>query len=248
VISAHSAIVCTRSPVLAAALDGKFQVTLSREFALHMVVTRGKEATSREIHLPDDEPSIVAKMVDFLYSSDYDDNADVPAIHRAGSTLDSPPLSSKTQNDRETVGNISTNSAQPLEYNPRSMLVNTKVYIIADKYGIPALKDRATEKFNRGMKISIHMGLLARSIRLLYENTMDSDRMLRDLIIQQISRSLGVFLKSKSIVKVLMDYPGLGIEVLEAVRKMQDKDRAELKKGSSQKRKLSALSSFRSQL
>jgi hypothetical protein len=47
----------------------------------------GQEALSKEILLPNDEPDIVARMVDLLYSQDYDDR------EAAGSALTSPTTS-----------------------------------------------------------------------------------------------------------------------------------------------------------
>jgi len=67
---------------------------------------------SQEIFLEEDEPLIVAKMVDFLYSLDYDD-------HRQDETaVEEPPL-----------------------------VINAKVYIIADKYNIKSLKEWAVTKY-----------------------------------------------------------------------------------------------------
>ncbi|KAH7306166.1 hypothetical protein BKA65DRAFT_199353 [Rhexocercosporidium sp. MPI-PUGE-AT-0058] len=112
VVPAHRAIVCPRLKVLSTALDGTF-----------------KEALSQEIFLEDDEPLIVAKMIDFLYCLDYDDHRS-EVFQPQGSTESIP-----------AVNDTTAEVEQPAELSALSLLINAKTYIIGDKYDIILLKE-----------------------------------------------------------------------------------------------------------
>lgn len=58
---------------------------------------------------------------------------------------------------------------------PASMEVNTMVYIIADKYDVPGLKDLAVQKNQKSIAINWQSDYFCSSLKLLYENTVSSD-------------------------------------------------------------------------
>ncbi|KAA8564609.1 hypothetical protein EYC84_011521 [Monilinia fructicola] len=97
----HRVVVCTQSKPIQAAANGNF-----------------RESITGILNLEDDDPSTVARMINFLYTQDYDDT---------------------------------TTSEESHIENHGPLLVNTMLYVIADKYDIPPLKMLATKKFETAL-------------------------------------------------------------------------------------------------
>jgi hypothetical protein len=70
-----------------------------------------------------------------------------------------------------------------LEYNPLSLVTNVKVYAIAIRNEIEALKKLASTKYQQVVLKSWNSPAFAESTRLVYENSMESDRAIRDVIV-----------------------------------------------------------------
>ncbi|KAK8184853.1 uncharacterized protein BKA78DRAFT_322883 [Phyllosticta capitalensis] len=95
---------------------------------------------------------------------------------------------------------------------PPNLVVHAKVYAIAEKYGITGLKDLARHKFS--IQAEHHWATLefADSIPEVYETTVDSDRGLRDIVIQSF-REHPQLARSKDMELVVRDTPGLAWEL-----------------------------------
>jgi len=188
---------------------------------------------SNEIYLPDDEPGVVEKMVDFLYTADYDDhraagdwafkaksdtNVAPPAFEEIGVVVvaDDPPDSAKEETveyaEQDYLKEDSTVSI--LEYNPLSLMTNVKVYIIADKNEIGALKKLASTKYQQVVQKSWNNPAFAESARLVYENTMESDRAIRNVIVQTASDNIKALLDRGEFVELLNSHGELATEIL----------------------------------
>jgi len=230
VIGAHCAIICSRSRVFAAAIDGQFQ-----------------ESISHEIYLEDDEPDIVVKMIDFLYGLDYDDcrstprecsthagnqNVDVSMVAFHGINRDTmfanwrvrePPSAPPPEDVPddvpedivEAVAEESTNSHQL--YNSISLTTNAKVFIIADKYEIQALKEWAVIKYKEVLPSSWNSPNFIESACLIYNNTLETDRILRDVIVQEASKNIKELLDRGEFVDLLKRHGDFAAEVLKEV-------------------------------
>ncbi|CZR66719.1 uncharacterized protein PAC_16620 [Phialocephala subalpina] len=184
-IRVHRAIVCPRSQVLSAAVDGAF-----------------KEALSQEIFLEEDEPLIVAKMIDFLYCLDYDD-------HR---------LDAGFQGTESIPAVDETAAAEPpTGLNASSLLVNAKTYIIADKYNIQSLKEWAVTKYKEVVPATWNSASFVESARLIFENTPESDRMLREIIIRKASENVKALFDRSEFVTLLQGHGDFTMEVLRDV-------------------------------
>jgi hypothetical protein len=141
----------------------------------------------------------VGKMIDFLYKLDYDDHRSAPTIP-------------KTVDQDQTV-----DEDQPQRVNPLSLLINAKVYVIADKYEIQALKDLATAKYMHVLPETWNNSAFTESASLVYNNTMETDRMLRDAIVQGASENVKVLLDRGEFVDLLKSQSDLAVEVLRKV-------------------------------
>ncbi|TAQ87236.1 hypothetical protein B7494_g4422 [Chlorociboria aeruginascens] len=195
----HCAIVCTRSPVIAAAVDGQFM-----------------EAAMRDIDYSIEELPILNAMINYLYMGDYDDQvgnegqAYEDTLPPSSSTRSSisrnrevnptqfdpydmpgdPPPAEEPQAEVEVMGERKVFEAEKLEDKASALLFNTKVYIIADKYDIPVLKTLAKAKYERSIISHWNTPTFSEAAKLLWENTMDDDRLLRNVVIDAATANL----------------------------------------------------------
>jgi len=92
-------------------------------------------------------------MIDFIYTDSYCDNT--------------------------TIG-TAVGSSQKAPGVPQSLLLNTKIYIIADKYDIQILKLYAVKKYSEALPREGLTSSFSSSLRLMYEQTLENDRLLKD--------------------------------------------------------------------
>jgi hypothetical protein len=109
------------------------------------------------------------------------------------------------------------NKTQPESLNPVSLLINAKVYIIADKYEIQALKDLAAAKYKSVLPKTWNSSAFTESSGLVYNNTLDTDRMLRNAIVQEASKHVKILLDRGEFVDLLESRGDLAVEVLKNV-------------------------------
>lgn len=143
---------------------------------------------SQEIYLDDDEPLIVGKMTGFLYALDYDDH----------------PTSSLAEPANEATS-------------PASLLINAKVYVIADKYELNALKKLACTKYKEALPITWNTSIFSKSASLVFDNTVETDRMLRDVIVQVASDNARALLDRGEFVEMLKHHGDIATEIMRMV-------------------------------
>jgi hypothetical protein len=112
------------------------------------------------INLEEEDPEIFERVVKFMYTSDYNDSP-----------------GSETTTITRTASTKSGTTSQAL-------IVNTKVYVSADKWDIPALKKLAANKFEDALPKEGKSSTFAMSLRLMFEETPESDRLLKDIALK----------------------------------------------------------------
>ncbi|CAD6444460.1 6a6c280b-755d-4884-8bd3-fc363dc20355 [Sclerotinia trifoliorum] len=223
VFNAHRAVVCMRSPVIAAAMDDD----------------RWEEAAKGEYHMSDDELPVVEAMIHYLYLRTYDDQVVSPPealgshsqveIGKDEMPPSPPTLGSESEPDPEpeldtwrTRANLSWNNggivpeAIPVSL-PSSLLLNAKVYIIADKYMIPALKSLACEKCSKSLEEHWNTPEFSATAELLWENTPSSDMLLRDSVVATAASNIDVLLDRGEFVEFMSAHGDFAVEVLKRV-------------------------------
>ncbi|KAB8294955.1 hypothetical protein EYC80_006908 [Monilinia laxa] len=245
VFDVHRAVVCMRSPVLAAAMDNDCW----------------EEAAKSEYHMGDDELPIVEAMIRYFYHGTYDDQVALGnepsedgsqlGIENAG--LPPSPLSPEVDliveeippepqaggwgiTPSESSGGLLwgrrqegrfgfVQQAQPevspepaADSTPSSLLFNAKVYIIADKYMIPALKDLANEKCLRGVEAHWNTPEFSKVAELLWENTAESDKMLRDAVLTAAAAHSDGLLDRGEFVEFMSGHGDFAVEVMKKAR------------------------------
>ncbi|KAL2005190.1 hypothetical protein VTN00DRAFT_3040 [Thermoascus crustaceus] len=182
-----------------------------------------KEATSGEIHLEDDRPSIIKKMFDYLYTLDYDDGSAPCPMNGAADHLPSEALEVRDEMDGPVP-------ESPVSENPRDKedkeknalisspadqadkgaeeeapsLLNAQIYAIGEKYGIHGLKGLALKKFERAIENSWQNNTFCSVIILIYNSTHQGDRGLRDAVTKVACQNAGI-LKTKTEFQAVLD-------------------------------------------
>ncbi|KAH7371886.1 hypothetical protein BKA64DRAFT_689686 [Cadophora sp. MPI-SDFR-AT-0126] len=158
IFKVHCSIICSQSKVLARMVDGQF-----------------KEAALRNIELPNDELPVVAAMMRYLYTGNY--------IDEAGRS--NGPITGMPESTAEAISPRADPDAMPTDEDDTGLplLFNVKVYIMADIYDLPGLKTLAKKKFEKAATICWNTPLFTAAAKKLWENTVSSDRMLRDVIV-----------------------------------------------------------------
>ncbi|KAJ9645808.1 hypothetical protein H2201_003612 [Coniosporium apollinis] len=88
------------------------------------------------------------------------------------------------------------------------LILHAKMYAIAEKYGIKGLKSLARSKFSTQIEQHWSSAELPETIQDVYETTVDSDRGLRDIVVQTF-RAHPELARRKDIEAVVRETPGV---------------------------------------
>ncbi|KFY87362.1 hypothetical protein V500_07007 [Pseudogymnoascus sp. VKM F-4518 (FW-2643)] len=151
------------------------------------------------IDLTEYEPKIVEKMLRFIYQEDYDDEHETV------------PLPDSIKHAPQKPG-------RPLP-NGEALLVNIKVLIIAEKFGLDDLMDLAVEKHDGAAQELWDTPSFEKSITLLYDSKMDEVGSLafRRATADAIANNAAALLERATFREVLNRYGDLATEVLSVV-------------------------------
>ncbi|EGD96081.1 hypothetical protein TESG_03541 [Trichophyton tonsurans CBS 112818] len=182
---AHRAVVCTQSDFFKAVFKSDF-----------------KEAKSRTVELPDDDFETIERVLSFLYLQEYDDNGhlmtwDSKVVVPSSSTDGSSAKSDEKQAKTSDAG-----------------LNNVRVYVAADKFGIPLLQTLAAKKFTRWANNTWDSMRFLPDIEEILTITPPHDRTLREILADVISKNLNWFASRKDFRAVIENSGSLGSAVL----------------------------------
>ena len=92
------------------------------------------------------------------------------------------------------------------------LLLHTRVYALAEKYDIPALKSLARRKFEMAMACFYDSPEFADAVEEVYYSTIDTDRGLRDIVLQAF-RSHPQLASTQDVFAVIKETPALAFEL-----------------------------------
>ncbi|EME45178.1 hypothetical protein DOTSEDRAFT_71038 [Dothistroma septosporum NZE10] len=122
-----------------------------------------------------------------------------------------PPLETDLGSDEEL------REEHELTESESHLVLHTQIYALAEKYDIPALKQLARHKFEMSAACYYDAPELADAIEFVYSSTMDSDRGLRDVVLQ-LFRSHPQLANTQDIFAVLKETPTLALELWKVER------------------------------
>ena len=130
-------------------------------------------------------------MLEFMYTSSYDDGRTIaiPAlVDDSAERVSNDGLryasnnKNKSKKGRQVLESIDSTPLAAIKEDSvdSSLLINAKVYVIADKYDIQPLKQLAETKYKNGLLGHWNSDSFVSSLKLLYEETPDNNRALKD--------------------------------------------------------------------
>jgi speckle-type POZ protein len=97
------------------------------------------------------------------------------------------------------------------------MIFDVKVYSIADKYDVMALKSQAKDKFEKVAKSCWNMGDFPPAISEVYSSTPATDRGLRDLVVEISCTHIDALLARQDFRNVLQETVGFAADVTQLI-------------------------------
>lgn len=137
---------------------------------------RLQEAMTGQVTLEDD-PRIVAKMIDYLYCADYEDCDESPMVELAEeqteiSTIDK--IADTAGSDMAAVASVPAKE--------KRARLNAEIYVIADKYQIEGLKILAMQKMESSLQSNWTDTEFIHTIQYVYGPNSPSHSELRDIL------------------------------------------------------------------
>ena len=105
------------------------------------------------------------------------------------------------------------------------MIFNVEVYSITDKYGILALKLRATEKFGKAVRTYWDMDDFAYAITEVYSSTPSKDRGLRDTVVEVAYKYISTLLEKDDFWGVVEEAVGFAADVTQLIAQSESLSR-----------------------
>lgn len=110
----------------------------------------------------------------------------------------------------------------PIISTPSALLFNAKVYIIADKYMIPGLKELANEQCVKSVKEHWNTPEFSEAAELLWENTAESDKLSRDAVVTAAATHIDGLLDRGEFVAFMSTHGDFAVEVMKRTRGLLD--------------------------
>lgn len=133
--------------------------------------------------------------------------------------MPSPSMGAQTPpSDLEAESASESEQAEEAEGEHESHLVqHTRVYALAEKYDIPSLKQLAKSKFEMAMACNYDSPEFADAIEEVYCSTIDSDRGLRDVVLETF-KCHPQLASTQDVYEVIKDTPTLAMELFKVER------------------------------
>lgn len=122
-----------------------------------------------------------------------------------------PPLVSDNESDYDSYSD--EDESEDESY----LVLHTKVYALAEKYDIPSLKQLAKSKFEMAMACNYDSPDFADAIEEVYCSTIDSDRGLRDVVLEAF-KSHPQLANTGDVYSVIQGTPSLALELFKVER------------------------------
>lgn len=163
-------------------------------------------------------------MLTYLYTLDYDDG-DAPKAMAVAVSQNTDGRVPNPNSRPEVMDDASASHCQRMN--------NVRVYALAEKYNIPALKDLAKTKFrnSQGTHRCVHYREV---INAIFESTPDTDSGLRNIAIRNCSKAMNVekCLEEEVLAPVIRHHGSFGLGVLREVVMRHKSELEKQKRGS----------------
>jgi hypothetical protein len=183
--------------------------------------------------MSEDNPRAVKEFICNLYNADYDHIDPGSTVPESNLLTDERPQSTHLVmpgdsiiNERSAGGLAERRSGEDdspkttferVHMNFANALVfNTEMYILADKYDVPALKLLATAKFETAAIWGPSSSKFCEAVELLWENTRDDDVMLRNIVTNIALTNIDTLANKEEFIALMPQNGSFGLALLNA--------------------------------
>lgn len=159
-------------------------------------------------------------MVEFLYTDNYTtvplEQVQPPASPSNSAKRRKTTLKRKRQASSSSAV-IETNdveNAEAIASTEEDLTIHIKVYILGDKYDIPSLKKHVVKKFRERIIRHSSTPLLFESIILLYENTQEFDRDLKEVMLERVHEKRHLMALEDNFCDMLRNCPNFATDLI----------------------------------
>ncbi|KAH8650977.1 hypothetical protein BGZ60DRAFT_534153 [Tricladium varicosporioides] len=132
--------------------------------------------------------------------------------------MDQPPLVISGSVDAETQSsNASIATSLPLDIIKGPLVTSAKLYILGDKYDIPSFKNLASYKYKDIVKDRWNHDTFAESDKIIYENIVRDEDVLKDVIIKAAHANMSQLLDRGEFVNLHKNSNDMTFDVLAAM-------------------------------
>jgi hypothetical protein len=163
---------------------------------------------------------MVEKMIGFCYSTQYCDGrgSDVAADQdRSNEIRQSYDDGSPYKTNNIGLANHSADVLDETDPSHCALVVNANVYILGDKYNIPALKNLAARKYAEIVKNHWNGPKFGESAQLVYNNIVSKEDKLRDVIVEAARLNIKELRDRGEFMEQLRQHADLSADILNAV-------------------------------
>lgn len=179
-----------------------------------------QEAYSNRIELEDDDPATVERMISYIYTFDYKDEQHQDRESNSCSSVSPGEDVEITIGENEDMSDH--DGVQP------ALASSVRVYAIADKYGMPSLKELAKERFCNWAEGNWTHEDFSDIVREIFQSTPNSDRGLRDVVVRIVATHVDNLTQKDEFRHLLEEIGDLGLGVLCQVLTTHSKEVSDL--------------------
>ncbi|KAL8722652.1 MAG: hypothetical protein Q9225_000884 [Loekoesia sp. 1 TL-2023] len=138
--------------------------------------------------------------------------------------IEEPPATEPPATDppaaETTVEEAGEQTAEAASQNegPQRLSINASMYIIGDRYDLRELKDLAREKFSIALVDRWDKEDLPDVIRTIYENTLPTDRALRDCLVPTLQKHQRALRNDEDFMEVVKTHGDFAVDLIDAWR------------------------------
>ncbi|EFR02111.1 hypothetical protein MGYG_05113 [Nannizzia gypsea CBS 118893] len=159
-----------------------------------------KEATLRTVDLPDDDHQTIQRVISFLYLQEYPESNN-SVFWNLRTIVPSSTTGSTNDDEKKTkTANEGSN--------------NVRVYVAADKFGIPLLKTLAAKNFTRWVETNWKSTEFPTVVEEVMATVPPHDLTLRNILADIISKNLKWFAVRPDFLAIIENFGGLGSAVI----------------------------------
>ncbi|KAL8909190.1 MAG: hypothetical protein Q9207_000364 [Kuettlingeria erythrocarpa] len=186
------------------------------------------EGNSALITFDDLHPVMIDKLIHYIYNSDYDDTGywlendergdekePAPGVGKQAGKDEKGDPEARAGGVKEKEYKEASKQAGPQQKESQLLALNAGMYIIGDRFDLSHLKDLAKEKLSAALTERWDKEDLPYVIRTIYDNTLPSDRGLRDCLVPAILQHKKALREDEDFMNIVETHGDFAVDLID---------------------------------